>query len=444
MSDGTISGMTGASALTGAELMECIQSGTNKKTTTAAIAALAPTGPTGPTGPASSTGPTGPTGPTGRTGATGPTGITGPTGPTGPTGRTGVTGPTGATGAGATGFTGPTGPTGPQGLTGATGPTGAGATGANGVTGPTGPTGPTGATGPSGGPTGATGPTGPTGATGASTTGVTGATGPTGPTGATGPTGETGPSGGPTGATGPTGPTGATGPTGPTGPTGVGTTGATGPTGVTGATGPSGGSSTLPVLVQNKTQNGSTSTNSLGLTLGSTPVNGNLLILVSEHDGTGTISSITQTNVTWTLVTNITSGAGPTIEIWKGVVASSAGTSITVAYSTTNFSQYVVSEWSGLTGTVDSTATTTTATSVTIETPLVLVNSSKLTVAGAAAGSNGTAYLYNSIFGNMLFFSDEHANTMRMFAAYCIGSGRMNTVVNAGGTSAGVAAAFNF
>lgn len=189
MSDGTISGMSAASALTGAEIVETIQGGVNKRTTTGAIAALAPTGPTGPAGASSSTGPTGPTGPTGRTGVTGPTGpgFTGATGASGPTGRTGPTGPTGA------GATGPTGPTGPAsvGQTGPTGPVGASITGPLGATGPSGPTGPTG---PSGGPTGSTGPTGATGPSGGPT-GVTGPTGPTGPTGV-GATGPTGPAGG--------------------------------------------------------------------------------------------------------------------------------------------------------------------------------------------------------------------------------------------------------
>jgi len=135
-----------AIALTGAELLEVVQSGVSRRTTTIDVAALQP-GPTGPTGPEGAV-------------ITGPTGATGPTGSVGPTG-TGSSAP------------GPTGPTGPDGA-------------ASSVAGPTGPQGAQGITGPTGGagPTGPTGPLGPSGSTGA--VGATGAAGPTGPTGSTG------------------------------------------------------------------------------------------------------------------------------------------------------------------------------------------------------------------------------------------------------------------
>jgi hypothetical protein len=59
-----------AIALTGAEQMEAVQSGTSVRLTAAQVAALGgPTGPTGPTGP--SGGPTGPTGPAGPSSLTG-------------------------------------------------------------------------------------------------------------------------------------------------------------------------------------------------------------------------------------------------------------------------------------------------------------------------------------------------------------------------------------
>ena len=166
-----IPNLTPAIALSGAELVEIVQSGTTARTTTQAIANLAvgPTGNLGPTGP---TGPTGGAGAVGPTGAAstvaGPTGSAGSTGPTGPTGAAStVSGPTGASGA--AGPTGPQGNPGSNGSNGATGPTGAAST----VSGPTGPIGLTGATGPTGAASTVSGPTGPTGSTGA--------TGPTGP-----------------------------------------------------------------------------------------------------------------------------------------------------------------------------------------------------------------------------------------------------------------------
>jgi len=160
-----------AVALTGVELLEIVQSGVSRRTTTIDVAALQP-GPTGPTGPdgAATSGPTGATGPTGAQGATGSgSAVPGPTGPTGPDGAaSSVAGPTGPQGA--QGITGPTGTFGPTGPTGAAGPSGsAGAVGATGPTGPTGSVGSGGPTGPTGsGPTGAAGPTGPTGNTASS------------------------------------------------------------------------------------------------------------------------------------------------------------------------------------------------------------------------------------------------------------------------------------
>ena len=203
-----IPNLPSATALSGSEEVEVVQSGVSARTTTGAIAGLQ-AGPTGPTGPQGTQGPTGPTGPTGAQGERGASGSSGGQGPTGPTGANGTAGSTG--------------PTGPNGASGAAGPTG-----------PTGATGPTGSVGSQGAP-GANGPTGPTGA--AST--VAGPTGPNGAQGAVGPTGPTGAASSVAGPTGPTGSTGATGAGGPTGPTGTtGATGATGPTGPTGATGP--------------------------------------------------------------------------------------------------------------------------------------------------------------------------------------------------------------
>lgn len=127
-----IPNLTPATALTGAEQLEIVQSGQSRRTTALTIAALqpGPTGPTGPEGSASSV--TGPTGPTGAPGSGSV--VPGPTGPTGPNGNTGADGPTGPTGAaGTNGSAGATGPTGPTGT--------AGSAGAAGSTGPTGPTG---------------------------------------------------------------------------------------------------------------------------------------------------------------------------------------------------------------------------------------------------------------------------------------------------------------
>jgi hypothetical protein len=108
--------------------------------------------------------------------------------------------------------------------------------------------------------------------------------------------------------------------------------------------------------VQAKAKDDTTSTNSLGITMDSTPTNGNYLILCSSRDNTGTITSITQTNVTWTVLVAYNAN-GPSIEIWKGQVSASAGTSITVAYSNVAFSYISVYEFAGISGTLDQSAT---------------------------------------------------------------------------------------
>ena len=120
--------------------------------------------------------------------------------------------------------------------------------------------------------------------------------------------------------------------------------------------GGSGGGIVGSDYVQAKAKDDTTSTNSLGITMDSTPTSGNTLILCSSRDNTGTITSITQTNVTWTLLVAYNAN-GPSIEIWKGVVSGSAGTSITVNYSNTAFSYISVYEFAGISGTLDQSAT---------------------------------------------------------------------------------------
>jgi hypothetical protein len=186
---------------------------------------------------------------------------------------------------------------------------------------------------------------------------------------------------------------------------------------------PGGSSGGLPagkLPLHSDTQNGSTNTNSLALTLGSTPTNGNLLILVSGRDDNGTISSITQTNVTWTQIA--TSTAAPRLEVWKGVVSASPGTGITVAYSTTSFSQYVVTEWNGITGTLDTSVVNSGSTALgnRPRTPSILPGQTDaLVIGGMTTTSNGTPYNSPGVFGN-LRTPDCHATSsaMRMLCVF--------------------------
>lgn len=193
---------------------------------------------------------------------------------------------------------------------------------------------------------------------------------------------------------------------------------ATGTTSVTVTIPGSSGGVSGKTPIQSATTNDSSNTNSYALTV-TAPTNGNLMILVSARDDNGTISSITQTNVTWTQVA--TSTAAPRVEIWKGVVAASPGTGITVAYSSSTFTQCVVSEWSGITGTLDTSAVNSGSTTLGsgARTPVLLpTQSNALVIGGAATTSNSNAYDGGGVYGNLLTFDCEASKTMRMFAAY--------------------------
>lgn len=161
------------------------------------------------------------------------------------------------------------------------------------------------------------------------------------------------------------------------------------------AAGGGGGATGVRYPVQDKSP-GSTSTNSKAVTLSSTPTNGNRLVLVSVNESTFAISSITQTNVTWSLLAQTTAGVAPVIEIWTGSVAASAGTTITVAYSGSAFCNYHVSEWASLSGTLDQSAKTNGGTSgssnnqyLPIITP---TNAAALVISGSSTTNNSTTY----------------------------------------------------
>lgn len=129
----TITGLAPAGPITGAELVEVVQNGDNKKATVASLAVVGPQGPAGPQGIQGEQGPQGLRGLQGFAGDTGPQGIQGPAGPQGIQGIQGLKGDDGMEGA-----EGPVGPRGFQGDQGDAGP--AGPPGADGAVGPKGDT----------------------------------------------------------------------------------------------------------------------------------------------------------------------------------------------------------------------------------------------------------------------------------------------------------------
>lgn len=86
------------------------------------------------------------------------------------------------------------------------------------------------------------------------------------------------------------------------------------------------------------------------------PTNGNVVLAMFILESTQRVSSITQTNVTWTRLAETTVGTAPRCEVWAGVAAASAGTGITVAYSDAGNGGWMIAEFNGLAGTLDQSA----------------------------------------------------------------------------------------
>lgn len=170
----------------------------------------------------------------------------------------------------------------------------------------------------------------------------------------------------------------------------------TGPLG-TGGVGGSAPAGKLPVQVKSAAE--TANDDSLAVTMDSGPTNGNLLIAVISIIGTTNVSSLTQTNVVWTQLAETADSTSPKCEIWKGVVGASAGTGITVAFSAnTNDKSIVVSEWNGITGTLDQSASRVAQTQGTLaagaqSTPAILpTNVNALVIAGFASTNGTTRY----------------------------------------------------
>jgi hypothetical protein len=108
------------------------------------------------------------------------------------------------------------------------------------------------------------------------------------------------------------------------------------------------------VRVQGNARGTSGASNTVSVTMGDTPIEGNILVATIGTRYTSsvrTVSSIAQTGVTWTkqINTNWSTGAYLDSEIWFGVVGSGASTSITVTLSNTATAAVAdVCEYSGI------------------------------------------------------------------------------------------------
>lgn len=130
----------------------------------------------------------------------------------------------------------------------------------------------------------------------------------------------------------------------------------------------------------------------------STPTNGNIIYAMCLTEGTDAVTSIVQTNVTWTKLTDASAGVAPVIELWKGVVSASAGTTATVTWGATTFHCVVMMEWSGTAGTLSTSATrhvTTDSASAGAAHPIPILtptNPTDLVIAACSTASNGTTF----------------------------------------------------
>ncbi len=127
-------------------------------------------------------------------------------------------------------------------------------------------------------------------------------------------------------------------------------------------------------LVQGNARGTASSGNTISVTLAQTPTQGNKLIaaiVANQTGGTESVSSITQTGVTWNRVVQINPVACD--EIWIGDVGSDASTSVTVTLAQSVYAAIAdICEWSGLasnpvdqTATMSGTTTTQTSTGTT-------------------------------------------------------------------------------
>jgi hypothetical protein len=115
------------------------------------------------------------------------------------------------------------------------------------------------------------------------------------------------------------------------------------------------------VRVQGNAKGVWSSGSTYSVTLTKVPTNGNLLVLTATSWDTTTfdnISSITQSNVTWTKVISVQNG-DMGAEIWQGAVGASASQSITITLTRPPAAGAIadVCEYSGLSGNVDRTET---------------------------------------------------------------------------------------
>lgn len=103
--------------------------------------------------------------------------------------------------------------------------------------------------------------------------------------------------------------------------------------------------------------NANANVNSRAVSLTIVPATTDTLICVSDVEGTAAITSISQTNVTWTQLDVV--GNTPRVEVWIGrpTGAGAPGSTATISYNATNFGGATIGVFEGLLGQVLARAT---------------------------------------------------------------------------------------
>jgi hypothetical protein len=141
------------------------------------------------------------------------------------------------------------------------------------------------------------------------------------------------------------------------------------------------------------------------------PSSGNVVVGCFMNRSVTTVSSVSQTNVTWTFVARAQSG-NTTSEIWWGVASGTGGTSVTITWASgTNFLSQV-SEFSGVdtSSPVDGTATTNT-------------NSTGTPASGNYTSSNANDLLFNCVSASTSTGLGTPNNSFNLLRASTAGSG---------------------
>jgi hypothetical protein len=127
------------------------------------------------------------------------------------------------------------------------------------------------------------------------------------------------------------------------------------------------------------------------LTLGSAPTAGNILVLMLATETTTATATLSQTGVTWSQAVAVTTNGRA--ELWIGTVGSGASATLTVNLSATSYGSAVLSEWSGLQGVVDTSATLSHAGTNLTWSPVIVPATDTLVVAliGASGFSAGSS-----------------------------------------------------